>query len=89
MKKQAKAEAEADAKRIIADAETYSAQLKSEAKNVIASEINTARMAIRKEIVDSVKENVLAKFNNELTDEQKLILAQKNLTKISSNEQNA
>lgn len=62
----AKVAADMEAAKIVGDAERLAEHFRQEARRIAAAEVEKARAALRKEIVDSVHESVAAKLKTEL-----------------------
>ncbi len=81
--------ANAEAAKILADAERLSLHLKEEAKRVAAAEIDSARATLREEIVNAVAESVAAKAKTDLDNAGHKALLGKRIKDLSGLDANA
>lgn len=75
---------EAEAAKIIADAEHIAANLREEAKRVAAAEIDKARQVLRSEIVRAVHEAVVTQIRDEVTPDQQRSLLQRRIEELKN-----
>ena len=80
----AKVSADAEATKIIGDAERLAEHLKAEAKRIAAAEVDKAKQALRDEILASVKATVIEKFKADLNPAAQQELVKKRISELKS-----
>jgi F0F1-type ATP synthase membrane subunit b/b' len=73
-----------EAKKIEADADRLAAHLKDEARRIAHAEVEKARLALRQEIVEAVREGVAKKLKSEMTPDSQLKLVKKQIGELKS-----
>jgi F-type H+-transporting ATPase subunit b len=76
--------AEAEAAKIVADAERLAVHFKAEARRIAEAEVLRARQELRQEIVAAVKDSVTQKIKSELTPEAQLTLVKRQVGELRS-----
>lgn len=84
IKESTRAAAQLEADRIVSEAERLAELLKEEAKRIAAAEVQKARAALRKEIVETVSANVREKISNEVTGDMQHSIVRKNIAELRS-----
>lgn len=79
-----KGAADVDAAKIASDAERLASHLREEAKRIATAEIEKARTAMRREIVDAVRAAVTTKLKTELNPETQLKLVKKQIGELKT-----
>lgn len=74
--------AEAEAAKVVADAEALAANMKLEARRIADAELARARQGLREEIVAAVKANVTNKIQTEMTVDAQLALVQRQIKEL-------
>lgn len=77
-----KVAAEAEAAKIISDAERVATHLKTEAKRIAAAEVENARAAIRRDIVAALKEAVTTRIQKDFNEAAHLALARQRVSDL-------
>lgn len=84
IKAMAKQAAQLDAQRIVADAERLATHFKEEAKRVAAAEVESAKAALRREIVAAVRDSVSGKIQKEMNAERHITLVKRQVGELRS-----
>lgn len=84
LKKISEEAAKTEAGRIAGESERLASHLKVEAKRIAAAEVQKAKAAIRRDIVDAVCENVKLKISKEVSSDKHLEIVRKNLSELKS-----
>lgn len=77
-----RAVAEAEASKIVADAQRLAEHFKTEARRIAEAEVLRARQDLRQEIVAAVKNSVAQKIKSELTPEAQLTLVRRQVGEL-------
>lgn len=75
---------EAEAVKIVADAEHIAANLREEAKRVAAAEVEKARHLLRSEVVHAVHNSVVARIRNDVTSDQQRSLVHRRIDELKT-----
>lgn len=76
--------AEAEAAKIVADAERLAEHLKIEARRIADAEVDKARAQLRREIVDSVRASVTTRIRTELKTDAQLMLVRQRIGELKN-----